>query len=165
MKFVPNVAENSGARLRAPTVREPSHRQCQIERRCDPRCSSWQWDSPNHSLRLHLESTTYEWVSDEGLAASTRLIRQRPRSPLWLRLVRVRTNTVDLGDLGLACEVVAFLAVHGGSVAGIMRGFSCAPPGLPPKPIPTKCTAATARPSTRMSRRSSTKHCFACERS
>ena len=27
----------------------------------------------------------------EGLAASTRFIRQRPRSPLWLRLVRVST--------------------------------------------------------------------------
>ena len=48
MRFVSNVAENSGTRLGAPTVRE-------------------------------------------GLAASARLIRQRPRSPFRLRLVRVRT--------------------------------------------------------------------------
>ena len=52
MKSALNVAENSGARLRAPTVRE-------------------------------------------GLAASTRLIRQRPRSPLWLRLVCVRVARED----------------------------------------------------------------------
>ena len=32
----------------------------------------------------------------EGLAASTRIIRQRPRSPLWLRLLRVRSDLITL---------------------------------------------------------------------
>ena len=55
MRFVSNVAEDSGTRLGAPTVRE-------------------------------------------GLAASARLIRQRPRSPLRLRLVRVRTRWLAYTD-------------------------------------------------------------------
>ena len=72
MKFVPNVAENSGARLRAPTMRE-------------------------------------------GLAASTRLNRQRPRPPLWLRLVRARKNILVIGLVAAGTVAAGESAAQAGS--------------------------------------------------
>ena len=40
----------------------------------------------------------------EGLAASTRLIRQRPHSPFWLRLVRVREGSNHLSACAYATQ-------------------------------------------------------------
>ncbi len=48
---------------------------------------------------------------------------------------RINPNTVDLGVSGLGCQVVAFLSVRGGSVAGIMRGFPAPLAGLPAREI------------------------------
>ena len=57
----------------------------------------------------------------EGLATLTRLIRQRPRAPFWLRLVRARIISLTLGT---AKVVVCALALAIGSPAEAQPGFS-----------------------------------------